>query len=81
VQELPETVDLVVVCVPGDRVLAAAHDALGAGVRALCVISAGSPKSAPRVPNNRNNCSSSCARTARGSSGRIASALRSRRSG
>jgi acetate---CoA ligase (ADP-forming) len=41
VQELPETVDLVVVCVPGDRVLAAAHDALGAGVRALCVISAG----------------------------------------
>jgi acetate---CoA ligase (ADP-forming) len=41
VQELPETVDLVVVCVPGDRVLAAARDALGAGVRALCVISAG----------------------------------------
>jgi acetyl coenzyme A synthetase (ADP forming)-like protein len=41
VQELPEAVDLVVVCVPGGRVLDAARDALASGVRALCVISAG----------------------------------------
>ncbi len=41
VGDIPETVDLAVVCVPGRHVLAAAEDALTAGVRALVVISAG----------------------------------------
>jgi acetyl coenzyme A synthetase (ADP forming)-like protein len=39
--EAPAPVDLVVVCLPAERVLAAAEEALDAGVRALCVISAG----------------------------------------
>jgi acetyl coenzyme A synthetase (ADP forming)-like protein len=41
VAELPEPVDLAVICVPGERVLDAAAEALAAGVRALCVISSG----------------------------------------
>jgi acetyl coenzyme A synthetase (ADP forming)-like protein len=39
--ETGEHVDLAVVCLPGDAVLAAAEEALENGVRALCVISAG----------------------------------------
>ena len=38
---LPEPVDLVVISVPGGLVLDAAEEALGAGARALCVISSG----------------------------------------
>ena len=41
VGEIAEQIDLAVVCVPGEQVLAAAEDALAAGVRALVVISAG----------------------------------------
>ncbi|HEY2355582.1 MAG TPA: GNAT family N-acetyltransferase [Gaiellaceae bacterium] len=41
VSEIPERVELVVICVPGEQVLAAADEALQAGVRALVVISAG----------------------------------------
>jgi acetyl coenzyme A synthetase (ADP forming)-like protein len=41
VEELPEEVDLAVICLPGARVLDAARSALEAGIRALCVISAG----------------------------------------
>jgi acetyl coenzyme A synthetase (ADP forming)-like protein len=41
VGEIAEHVDLAVICVPGERVLAAAEEALAAGVRALVVISAG----------------------------------------
>ena len=41
VADVPATVDLAVICVPGPAVLAAAEEALAAGVRALCVISAG----------------------------------------
>ncbi|HEU5477802.1 MAG TPA: GNAT family N-acetyltransferase [Gaiellaceae bacterium] len=41
VAEIPEEIDLVVICVPGEQVLAAAEEALAAGVRALVVISAG----------------------------------------
>jgi acetate---CoA ligase (ADP-forming) len=41
VTEIGESIDLAVVCLPGSAVLAAAEDALAAGVRALCVISAG----------------------------------------
>jgi len=39
--ELPEVVDLVVICLPGQHVLGAAEEALGLGVKALCVISSG----------------------------------------
>ncbi len=41
VGDIPEHVDLAVICVPGEQVLSAAEDALDAGVRALVVISAG----------------------------------------
>jgi acetyl coenzyme A synthetase (ADP forming)-like protein len=41
VDELPETVDLAVICLPAAHVLDAAEDSLRAGIRALCVISAG----------------------------------------
>lgn len=39
--DIPERIDLAVVCVPADGVIAVARDALEHGVRALCVISAG----------------------------------------
>ncbi|MFL5916221.1 MAG: GNAT family N-acetyltransferase [Gaiellaceae bacterium] len=41
IADIAEAIDLAVICVPGERVLAAAEDALDAGVRALVVISAG----------------------------------------
>ncbi len=41
VAEIPEPIDLAVICLPGEHVLDAAAEALQAGVRALCVISAG----------------------------------------
>ena len=41
VEELPETPDLAVICLPGEHVLPAAEAALAHGVPALCVISAG----------------------------------------
>lgn len=41
VAELPVTVDLAVICVPGGAVLEAARAVLASGVKALCVISAG----------------------------------------
>ena len=41
VAEIPEELDLVVICLPGDKVIGAAEDALRHGTKALCVISAG----------------------------------------
>ena len=41
VREITDDIDLAVICLPAEGVLAAAEDALEAGVRALCVISAG----------------------------------------
>ena len=41
IDELPELVDLAVICLPGGQVLETAEAALRHGVRALCVISAG----------------------------------------
>ena len=41
VAAIPDDVDLAVICVPGEHVLDAAAEALGAGMRGLCVISAG----------------------------------------
>jgi acetyl coenzyme A synthetase (ADP forming)-like protein len=41
VGEIPDEVELAVVCVPAQHVLAAAEDALRHGAKALCVVSAG----------------------------------------
>jgi acetate---CoA ligase (ADP-forming) len=41
IDEIPDEVDLAVICVPGEHVLGAAEAALQKGVAALCVISAG----------------------------------------
>jgi acetate---CoA ligase (ADP-forming) len=41
VEEIPDELDLAVVCLPGEHVLEAAQAALRRGIRALCVISAG----------------------------------------
>ncbi|MET0938173.1 MAG: GNAT family N-acetyltransferase [Gaiellaceae bacterium] len=41
VSETPDTIDLAVICVAGEHVLEAAEDALRAGTKGLCVISAG----------------------------------------
>ena len=41
VGEIGESVDLAVICLPGTAVLEAAEEALAAGIRALCVVSAG----------------------------------------
>jgi acetyl coenzyme A synthetase (ADP forming)-like protein len=41
IEDIPDPIDLAVIAVPGERVLDAADSALRAGVRALCVISAG----------------------------------------
>ena len=41
IADIPDKVELAVICVPGEHVLGAAQEALEAGVKALCVISAG----------------------------------------
>lgn len=41
IAEIPDVVDLAVICLPGELVLPAADDALRSGTKALCVISAG----------------------------------------
>jgi acetyl coenzyme A synthetase (ADP forming)-like protein len=41
IEDIPDPIDLAVICVPGERVLEAAEGAFRKGVRALCVISAG----------------------------------------
>src|SRR5205823_1848052 len=41
VEEIPDEVDLAVICLPGPQVLDAAEACLARGIRALCVISAG----------------------------------------
>lgn len=41
IEEIPDPIDLAVICLPGTRVLDAAEEALRKGVPALCVISAG----------------------------------------
>jgi acetyl coenzyme A synthetase (ADP forming)-like protein len=45
--EIPGEIDLAVICVPGEAVLAAAESALRKGVTALCVISAGFAETGP----------------------------------
>ncbi len=41
IEDIPDAIDLCVICLPGDRVIDSAEAALRKGTRALCVISAG----------------------------------------
>jgi acetyl coenzyme A synthetase (ADP forming)-like protein len=41
ITDIPDPIELAVICVPGPRVLDAAEEALAKGVRAICVISSG----------------------------------------
>lgn len=45
--ELPETVDLAVVCLPAEVVVEAVEEVVGRGTRAVCVISAGFAETGP----------------------------------
>ena len=47
IEEIAEPIDLCVICLPGEHVIAAAEEALRAGTRALCVISAGFAETGP----------------------------------
>lgn len=47
IEEIPEQVDLAVICLPAEHVLEAAEQALHKGTRALCVISAGFAETGP----------------------------------
>ena len=75
VNAIPEVVDLAVICLPGEQVLAAAEEALVAGVRALVVISAGFAETGNRRRRATGSSSSpSSASTAPACSARTASA-------
>ena len=47
IEDIPDPIDLCVICLPGDRVIDAAEAALRTGTRALCVISAGFAETGP----------------------------------
>jgi acetate---CoA ligase (ADP-forming) len=47
VETIPDDIDLAVICLPGEHVLAGAEACLRRGVRALCVISAGFAETGP----------------------------------
>ena len=66
VDEIPDPVDVAVICVPAAGVVEAAEQALAHGVRALVVISAGLRGDGQRRASTaRSGCSRSSARTAR----------------
>jgi len=46
-EEIADPIDLCVICLPGERVIEAAEEALRTGTRALCVISAGFAETGP----------------------------------
>ena len=46
-EEIGDSIDLCVICLPGEHVIGAAEEALRAGTRALCVISAGFAETGP----------------------------------
>jgi acetate---CoA ligase (ADP-forming) len=54
IAEIEETLDLIVICVPGEHVLGAAEDALRHGTKALCVISAGFAEMGPEGRERQN---------------------------
>ncbi|HZR91952.1 MAG TPA: GNAT family N-acetyltransferase [Gaiellaceae bacterium] len=47
ITDIPEEIDLAVICLPGEHVLQAAEEALTKGTKALCVISAGFAETGP----------------------------------
>ena len=47
IEEIADPIDLCVICLPGEHVIAAAEEALRAGTRAVCVISAGFAETGP----------------------------------
>jgi acetate---CoA ligase (ADP-forming) len=47
IEELPETADLAVICLPGEHVIQAAEAALRSGTKAVCVVSAGFAETGP----------------------------------
>ena len=61
VDEIPDPVDVAVICVPAAGVVEAAEQALAHGVRALVVISAGSRRRAATASTARSGCSRSSA--------------------
>ncbi len=65
VGEIPDPVDVAVICVPAAGVIEAAEQALAHGVRALVVISAGFAETGARGSTARSASSRSSARTAR----------------
>ena len=81
IEEIPDPVDLAVICLPGEHVLEPRARRSRKGVTALCVISAGFAETGRggRAPPGAL-CSRSSARTARASSARTASASPSPRS-
>ena len=81
IAEMPEVVDLAVICLPGQFVLDAAEAALARGVKALCVISSGFAEiGADGRERQERPARDSFAPTAAGSSARTASASPSRTS-
>jgi RimJ/RimL family protein N-acetyltransferase len=80
IDELPDVVDLAVICLPGGQVLETAEAALRNGVRALCVISAGFAETVTPAAPGRTVCSRSSVRTVRGCSGPTVSGSRCLRS-
>ena len=55
IAEIGETLDLIVICVPGEHVLGAAEDALRHGTKAICVISAGFAETGPEGRQRQND--------------------------
>ena len=72
ITEIPNPVELAVICLPGPQVLAAAEQALAKGVRAICVISSGFAETGEEGRERQSGCSRWYAPTARGCSGRTA---------
>ena len=65
--EIPDEVDLAVICVPAAHVLEAAEEALRHGTRAICVISAGFTETGVEGKQRQERAPrASCAPTARG---------------
>ena len=79
--EIPDPIDLAVVCVPAAAVLEAVESALEAGVRAVCVISAGFAEVGSEGRSGSARCSPSFAHTEHDSWDRTALEFPPRRSG
>ena len=68
VRDIPGGVELAIVAVPAEQVVAAAHECAAARVRSLLVISSGFAETVPRAPAARASCSRCAAPPGCGSS-------------